>query len=168
MLCILQVLQEEWRQEGGVQKDEGGSRCKQMRRERQADWCQLAHGDRRYAAFLASDLCTECGLLNGEYFSRSSLCTSRVPLAARRRSSPKTDSINMIGPTQRTLMVASLDGAGYALLDSGSGLTSCPINYADDLPLPPRPDNLPTLSNATGGSVECRDKLDMRTGKLLW
>ena len=26
-------------------------------------------------------------------------------------------------------MVASLDGAEYALLDSGSGLTSCPVNY---------------------------------------
>ena len=25
---------------------------------------------------------------------------------------------------------------------SGDGLTSCPINYADDLPLLPRPDNL--------------------------
>ena len=52
-------------------------------------------------------------------------------------------------------MVASLDGAEYTLLDSGSGLTSCPINYADDLPLLPRPVNLPILSNATGGVVEC-------------
>ena len=52
-------------------------------------------------------------------------------------------------------MVASLDGAEYALLDSGSGLTSCPVNDADDLPLLPRPANLPILSNATGGSVEC-------------
>ena len=43
--------------------------------------------------------------------------------------------INMIIPAQTTLMVASLDGAEYALLDSGSGLTSCPIIYADDLPL---------------------------------
>ena len=51
-------------------------------------------------------------------------------------------------------MVASLDGAEYALLDSRSGLTSRPINYADDLPLLPRPVNLPILSNATGGSVE--------------
>ena len=34
--------------------------------------------------------------------------------------------INMIVPAQKTLMVASLDGAQYALLDSGSGLTSCP------------------------------------------
>ena len=52
-------------------------------------------------------------------------------------------------------MVASLDGAEYALLDSGADLTSCPIDYADDLQLLPRPDNLPTLGNATGGSVEC-------------
>ena len=32
-----------------------------------------------------------------------------------------------------------------------SGLTSCPINYADDLPLLPRPSNLPSLSNAARG-----------------
>ena len=32
--------------------------------------------------------------------------------------------INMIGSAQKTLMVASLDGAEYASLDSGSGLTS--------------------------------------------
>ena len=63
--------------------------------------------------------------------------------------------INTIIPAQKTLMVASLDGAEYALLNSGSGLTSCPIDYADDLPLLPRPTNLPILSNATGGSVEC-------------
>ena len=63
--------------------------------------------------------------------------------------------INTIVLGQKTLMVASMDGAEFALLDSGSGLTSCPINYADDLPLLPRPTNLPSLSNATGGSVEC-------------
>ena len=28
-------------------------------------------------------------------------------------------------------------------------------NQLDDVPLLPRPDNLPTLGNATGGSVEC-------------
>ena len=63
--------------------------------------------------------------------------------------------INMIIPDQKTLMVASLDGAEYELLDSGYGLTSCPISYADDLPLLPRPSNLPILRNATGGSVKC-------------
>ena len=63
--------------------------------------------------------------------------------------------INTMMPAQKTLMVASLDGAEYSLLDSGSGLTSCPIDYADDLPLVPRPIKLPILSNATGGSVEC-------------
>ena len=62
--------------------------------------------------------------------------------------------INMIVPAQKTLMVASLDGAEYALLDSGSGLTSCPINCANDIPLLPRPANLPILSKSTGGSVE--------------
>ena len=40
-------------------------------------------------------------------------------------------------PAQKTLMVASLDGAENALLESGSGLTSCPINYANDIPLLP-------------------------------
>ena len=63
--------------------------------------------------------------------------------------------MNMIVRAQKTLMVASLDGTEYALLDSGSGLTSCPINFADGLPLLPRPSNLPILSNATGGRVEC-------------
>ena len=63
--------------------------------------------------------------------------------------------INMIVPAQKTLMVASLDGAEYALLDSGPGLTSCPINYADTLPLLPRRANRPILSNVTGGGVEC-------------
>ena len=61
----------------------------------------------------------------------------------------------MIVPAQKTLMVASLDGAEYALLDSGSGLTSCPINYTNDIPMSPRPANLSILSNANGGSVEC-------------
>ena len=41
------------------------------------------------------------------------------------------------------------------LLDSGSGLTSCPTNYAHDIPLLPRLANLPILSNPTGSSVEC-------------
>ena len=55
--------------------------------------------------------------------------------------------------TNSTMQI--LDGAEYALLDSGSGLTSCPINYADDLPILPRPVNLPILRDAIGGSVEC-------------
>ena len=62
--------------------------------------------------------------------------------------------INMIVPAQKTLMVASLDGAECALLVSGSGLTSYPINCANDIPLIPQPANLPILSNATGGSEE--------------
>ena len=57
--------------------------------------------------------------------------------------------INVIVPAQKTHMVASLDGAEYALLDSGSGLTSCPTNYANDIASspssPPRPANLPIL-----------------------
>ena len=73
------------------------------------------------------------------------------------QSSQPTETwyINMIVPAQKTLMVASLDGAEYGLMDSGSGLTSCPINFANDTPLLPRPANLPILSNNTGGSVEC-------------
>ena len=37
-----------------------------------------------------------------------------------------------------------------------------PINHANDIPLLPRPANLPILSNATGGSVGelVRDRLD--------
>ena len=75
---------------------------------------------------------------------------------ASSQTSPPTETwfINMIVPAQKTIMVASLDGAEYALLDSGSGLTSCPINYANDIPLLPRLANLPILSNATGGSVD--------------
>ena len=41
--------------------------------------------------------------------------------------------INMMVPAQRTLMVASLDGAEYALLDSGSGLDIL-SNQLDDVP----------------------------------
>ena len=52
-------------------------------------------------------------------------------------------------------MVRSLDGTDCALLDSGSGLTSCPLSCVEDLSSLPRPDKLPTLSNATGGCVEC-------------
>ena len=51
--------------------------------------------------------------------------------------------------------MASLDGSEYALPDFGFGLASFPINFADDPPLMPRHDNIQTLSNATGGSVEC-------------
>ena len=80
------------------------------------------------------------------------------PTGSQRSQPTETWFIAMIVPTQKTLTVASLDGAEYALLDSGSGLTSCPINYADDLPLLPRPANLPILSNTTGGSVECIDQ----------
>ena len=77
------------------------------------------------------------------------------PDGSRTSQSTETWYINMIVLAQKTLMVASLDGAEYALLDSGSGLTSCPVNYANDIPLLPRPANLSVLSDATGGSVEC-------------
>ena len=63
--------------------------------------------------------------------------------------------INMIVPAQKTLMVASMNEAEYAMLDSGSGKTSSPINYANDIPLLSRHANLSILSNAIGGSVEC-------------
>ena len=62
-----------------------------------------------------------------------------VPMYCSQTPHPaKTWFINTIMPSQKTLMVASLGGAEYALLDSGSGLTSSPIDYADDLPLPLR------------------------------
>ena len=79
----------------------------------------------------------------------------QCPDGCHTSQSTETWYINMIVPAQKTLMVASLDGAEYALLDSGSGLTSCPIKYANDIPLLPRPANLPILSDATGSSVEC-------------
>ena len=52
------------------------------------------------------------------------------PSPVGRQASQQTETwfINMIVPAQRTLMVAILDGSEYALLASGSGLTSCPIN----------------------------------------
>ena len=46
----MQVLLEEGTQEGGVQKDEVGHRCRQVRQEWQANWCQLAHSGRHDAA----------------------------------------------------------------------------------------------------------------------
>ena len=76
------------------------------------------------------------------------------PAGSQTSQPTETWFINMIVPAQKTLTAASLDGAEYALLlDSGSGFTSCPVNYANDIPLPPRPANLPILSNATGDSV---------------
>ena len=59
----MQVLPKEGTQEGGVQKDEGRSPCRQMRH---ANWCQLAHDDRDHATFLANELCTGCGCFHGE------------------------------------------------------------------------------------------------------
>ena len=75
----------------------------------------------------------------------------RCPVGSQTSQPTETWFINMIVPALKSLMVASLDGAEYALLDSGSGMTSCPINHVNDIPLLPRPANLPMLSNATGG-----------------
>ena len=75
---------------------------------------------------------------------------STIPLQQMVPVPTETRFINMIVLAMRTLMVASLE-----LLDSGSGSTSCPINFADDIPLLPRLANLLTLSDATGGGVEC-------------
>ena len=60
-------------------------------------------------------------------------------------------------------MVRSLDGTNHALLDSGSGLTSCPLSCAEALSSLPRPDKLPTLSNAT---VRMRGKYRIATSSL--
>ena len=69
--------------------------------------------------------------------------------------------IRKIVPAEKTLMVASLDGAEFALLGSGSGLTSCPINCANDIPLLPRLAILPIFSNATTAwNVLVKNKLD--------
>ena len=146
----MHVLPEAGTQEGGVQKDDSGCRSWQVRQAWHANWCPLAHSDRRDAAFTASELCTEYG----KYHPLQQMVPAHFPNPIGSQHS-ETWFINMIVPAQKILMVASLDGAAYALLDSGSGLTSCPISYADDLPLLPRLSNLPILSNATGGSVEC-------------
>ena len=148
----MQVVLKEGTQEGGVQKDEGRSCCRQMRQEWQAIRRQLTHCDRRDAAFFASELCIK----SGEHHPDAADGPCVLP-ESRWQSGVSADrnlvhQHDRIGPEK--LMVASLDGAEYVLLDSGSGLTSCPINYADDLPLLPRPVNL-NLSDATGGSVEC-------------
>ena len=114
---------------------------------------QFAHGDRRCAAFLASELCTECGCFHGEL--QETVLVFPSPVESQAPQQAETWFINMIGPAKWTHMSVRLDGAWYAVLDSGSGLTSCPFNCADDLPLLPRPKNLPTSSNVTGGTVEC-------------
>ena len=122
-----------------------------MRQEWQANRCQLTHGDRRlprkrvmHRVWRAPSRCSRWS---------PSVC---FPNPVGSQASQQTEAwfINMTVPAQKTLMVASLDRAEYALLDSGSGLTSCPINYADDLPKLPRPVNLPILSYATGDSIK--------------
>ena len=70
-------------------------------------------------------------------------------LAGSQTSQPtETWFINMIVPAQKTIMVASLDGTEYALLDCGSGLTSCPNHLCQRHPIT-------ILSSAAEGSVEC-------------
>ena len=103
----------------------------------------------RHAVSSASELCAE----HGKHHLTAADGPSALPESYWH--STETWFINMIIPAQKTPMVASLDGAEYAFLDSGSGLTSCPMGYADDLALRPRPSNLLILSIATGGSVEC-------------
>ena len=55
----MQVLPEEGAQEGGLQKDEGRHRCRQVRQERQARGCQCTHSGRLDTAFSASELRTK-------------------------------------------------------------------------------------------------------------
>ena len=138
----MQVLPEEGTQGGGAQKDDGRSRCRQMRQEWQANRCQLTHGDRRDAAFLASEPCTE----SGEHHPDAADGPCALP-ESRWQSGVSADRQHGRTGTENS--------HGCVLLDSGCGLTSCPINYAGDLPLLSRPVNLPILSIATGGGVEC-------------
>ena len=76
-------------------------------------------------SFLASALCIESGEHHPDAADGPCLlpesCWQSVAAAA------ETWFIDMVVPAQKTLMVASLDGAEHALLDSGSGLTSCPL-----------------------------------------
>ena len=55
----MQVLPEEGAQEGGLQKDEGRHRCRQVRQERQAKGCQCTHRGRLDTAFTARELRTK-------------------------------------------------------------------------------------------------------------
>ena len=115
-----------------------------MRQEWEANWCQLALGDSRDVAFVASELCTE----SGERHADAADGPGVLPEShwrVRRHQQTETWFINKNVPAQKSLMVASSDGAEYALLDPGSGLTSCPINYADDISFLPRHSNAANL-----------------------
>ena len=116
-------------------------------------------------AFAASELCAS--MASTIPLQQTVPVYFQCPDGSHTYQPTETWYINMIVPAQKTLMVASLDEAEYALLDSGSGLTSCPISYANNIPLLPRPANLPILSNATGGSVEYwqTQDIDLRTVK---
>ena len=58
-----------------IKKGHEKAECRKMKADLATGKCeksgkptgQLAHGDMRYAAFLASELCTECGWFHGEY-----------------------------------------------------------------------------------------------------
>ena len=113
------------------------SDCRKMKSDIAAGKCdksgkQIRISGRRNAAFTASELCTEHGTI-----PLQQMVPVYFPCPDGSQTSQPTETwyINMIVPAQKTLMVASLDGAEYALLDSGSGLTSCPTNCANDIPL---------------------------------
>ena len=65
------------------------------------------------------------------------------PVGSQASQQTETWFNRMIVLARKLSWLQSWTDAEYALLDSGSGLTSCPIHYADDLPLLPRPVNLP-------------------------
>ena len=94
----VQVLPEEGTPEGGVQKDEVGSRCRQVRQEWQANRCQLAHGDGHDAAFPASEPCNE----SGEHHPDAADGASVLPMSRRQSDvSTNRDQVHQHGRTGR-------------------------------------------------------------------
>ena len=131
------------------------SDCRKMKSDIAAGKCdkggkpmggQCTLSGRRNEAFPASELCTE----HGKHHPIATDGASVLPMS-RRQSDVSTDG-NVVHQHDRTGPEDSHCCKLGTLLGSGSGLTSCPINHATDIPLLPRLANLP---NATGGSVEC-------------
>ena len=115
-----------------------------FREEWQSNWGQCTLSGRRNAAFTESEPCAE----HGNNHSIATDGASVFPVSRRQPDISTDGDMDSYRPRRLSWLQE------YALLDSGSGLTSCPINYANDIPMSPRLANLSILSNATGGSVE--------------
>ena len=83
---------------------------------------------------IAAGKCDKSGKPIGVNALSAAGATQPFPCPDGSQTSQPTETwcINMIVPAQKTLMVVSWE---YALMDPESGLTSCPINCAKDIPL---------------------------------